>query len=213
MTILLLIRHASNDYLKEERLAGWIPGIHINAQGQREAGALARRLAHLPISAIYSSPLERAVDTANIVAACQKLDVQIRDDLGEARAGEWTGKAIKELEQTDEWKRMREHPADFHFPGGESVVAMQERMVAAIDAIVVAHPNQIVAVVSHADPLKAAIAYYLGMDLNHFQKIAISPASIGAFSFDERGPVLLRLNDTEEFPAFKLEVGSEGQTT
>ena len=106
MTILLLIRHASNDYLKDGRLAGWTPDVHLNAQGQREADALARRLNNIPIAAIYSSPLDRALDTAKAVAACQKLEVHIREELGESRVGEWTGKTVKELEAKEEWKQM-----------------------------------------------------------------------------------------------------------
>ncbi|MDE3089657.1 MAG: DUF3090 family protein [Chloroflexota bacterium] len=205
MTILLLIRHASNDYLKDGRLAGWIPGVHLNAQGQREADALARRLNPIPISAIYSSPLERALDTATAVAACQKLEVHIREELGESRVGEWSGKTVKELEQTEEWKQMLAHPVGFHPPGGESIEEVQKRIVAALDAIVAAHPKEIVAVFSHADPLKAAIAHYLGMDLNNFNRIAISPASVTVFFFNEGGAHLFRLNDSDKLPAFKPE--------
>ncbi len=205
MTILLLIRHASNDYLKEGRLAGWTPGIHLNAQGQREADALARRLNHIPLSAIYSSPLDRALDTAKAVAACQKLEVHIRDELGESRVGEWTGKKVKDLDGTDEWKQMQAHPVGFHPPGGESIDEVQARMVATIDSIVAAHPQEIVAVFSHADPLKAAIAHYLGMDLNHFDRIVVGPASVTVFFFNEHGAHLFRLNDGDKLPAFKPE--------
>ncbi len=205
MTILLLIRHASNDYIKEGRLAGWTPGVHLNAQGQREADALARRLNHISISAIYSSPLERALDTAKAVAACQKLEVHIREELGESRIGEWTGKKVKELDGTDEWKKMQAQPVGFHPPGGESIDEVQARLVATLDAIVAAHPKQVVAVFSHADPLKAAVAHYLGMDLNHFNRIAIGPASVTVFFFDEHGAHLFRLNDGDKLPAFKPE--------
>jgi len=205
MTILLLIRHASNDYLKDNRLAGLTPGIHINAQGQREADALARRLAPIAIHAIYSSPLERAVDTANALAQCQKLDVQIHPDLNEVDVGEWAGKAIKELAETDAWKEMSAQPARFQFPGGESYARVHARMIRAIDAIVAAHPDQVVAIVSHADPIKIVLAHYLGMDPNQFERIAISPASVSALIFDERGAVLFRLNDNGALPSFKAE--------
>jgi len=205
MTILLLIRHASNDYLKDGRLAGWTPDVHLNAQGQREADALARRLNNIPIAAIYSSPLDRALDTAKAVAACQKLQVHIREELGESRVGEWTGKTVKELEGTEEWKQMLAHPVGFHPPGGESIDEVQTRIVAGIDAIVAAHPKEIVAVFSHADPLKAAVAHYLGMDLNNFNRLAVGPASITVFLFNESGAHLFRLNDSDKLPAFKPE--------
>jgi probable phosphomutase (TIGR03848 family)/uncharacterized repeat protein (TIGR03847 family) len=205
MTILLLIRHASNDYIKEGRLAGWIPGIHLNAHGQREADALARRLNDIPISAIYSSPLERALDTAKAVAACQKLEVHIRQDLGEMRAGEWSGKKIDEIRDTEIFKQLQSKPVGVRIPGGESIDEVQTRMAAAIDAIVAAHPKEIVAVFSHADPLKAVIAHYLKMDLNEYQRLSISPASVTVFFFDEHGAHLFRLNDSEKLPAFKPE--------
>lgn len=206
MTILLLIRHASNDFVKEGRLAGWTPGVHINADGQREADQLARRLHSIAISAIYSSPLERAVETAQAVAACQKLEVNIREELGEFRMGEWTGRLIKDLEGTDTWKQIQTKPVGVQIPGGESIDAVQARMVKAIDEIVQAHAHQVVAVVSHADPLKAAIAHYLGLDLNQFQRLAISPASVTVLFFGEQGkPLLFRLNDTGTLPAFKPE--------
>lgn len=206
MTVLLLIRHASNDYVNDGRLAGWTPGVHINAKGQREADALARRLNDVPIAAIYSSPLERAQETAQAVAICQHLDVHIRDGLGELHMGEWTGKSIKELESTDLWKQVQTRPAETRLPSGESFVEMQVRIAGAIDAIVAAHPGQVVAVVSHSDPLKAAIAHYLGMDLNNFQRIVINPASVTVFFFGEdKTPVLFRLNDTDKLPSFKPE--------
>jgi len=209
MTVLLLIRHATNDFVQAGRLAGWTPGVHINAQGQREADALARRLNDVSIHAIYSSPLDRAVDTAKAVAQCQHLEVQIVEDLGEGRAGDWTGKTVKELEQTEEWKQMQAHPVGFHLPGGESIDEVQKRMVNAIDAIVARHPKQVVAVFSHADPIKSVVAYYLGMDLNQFNKIAINTASTSVFFFGERGPVLFRLNDSAKLPSFKPEKEDE----
>ena len=206
MTILLLIRHASNDFIKAGRLAGWTPGIHLNAQGQREADAVARRLANIPIHAIYSSPLERAVETAKAVAQCQHLQVQVVEALGEGRAGDWTGKTVKELEKTEEWKQMLAHPVGFHLPGGESIDEVQTRMVAALDEIVAKHRDQVVAVFSHADPIKSVVAHYLGMDLNQFNKIAIDPASVTVFFFSERGPMLYRLNDRDKLPSFKPQI-------
>ncbi len=203
MTIVLLIRHASNDYVKEGRLAGLLPGVHLNAQGQREADALARRLDHLSLHAIYASPLDRTRETAQAIAQCQKLDVQVCDGLIEVDVGEWTGKLIKDLEATDAWKQLREQPATFQFPGGDSVARVQTRIVAAIDAIVAAHPEQVVAVVSHADPIKFALAHYLGMDLNQFNRLVIDPASASVLMFGERGATLFRSNDTGALPAFK----------
>ncbi len=200
MTILLLIRHATNDYVKEGRLAGWTPGVHLNADGQRQADALARRLAHLPLRAIYASPLERAQETAQAVAACHRLDVHTRAELGETQMGEWTGKLIKEVQDSETWKNIQNQPSDARIPGGESFSELQTRLVQAIDAIVAAHPDEIVAVVSHADPIKAALSHYLAQDLNHFQRLAIDPASVSIVIFGKDKPVLYRMNDQSEIP-------------
>ena len=203
MTILLLIRHASNDFIKDGRLAGRTPGVHINAQGQREADDLARRTAHIPIEAIYSSPLERATDTARAVANCHNLSVQIVEGLLEGHAGEWTGKKISELNTTETWKAIQTKPIGVKLPGGESIDEVQARMVAAIEHIRKNHPDGIVAIVSHADPLKSVVAHYLNWDLNNFQRIAISPASVTVLSVDDKGAALLRTNDTGPLPKFE----------
>lgn len=200
MTILLLIRHASNDFLKEGRLPGWTPGLHINAQGQREAEAMARRTARLPLEAIYSSPLERAVDTASALAACHKLPVQIRHGLGEGNAGEWTGRLIKELLETETWRALQAHPVGVKLPGGESIDEVQTRLVAEIDAIAKAHPHGIVAIVSHADPLKSVISHYLNWDLNQYQRIAIHPASVTILAVEENKARLVVLNHCGDLP-------------
>ncbi len=207
MTTLLLIRHASNDYLKEGKLAGLIPGVHLNAQGQREADDLARRVNHIPLAAIYASPLERARETANAVAACQHLHAQIRPGLGEVDCGEWTGKPIKDLQTTELWKHIQTSPGTFQFPGGERMVDVQTRMVKAIEEIVAAHPREVIAIVSHADPIKAALAHYLKMDLNDFQRLVIGPASVTVLAFHEpgQGAVMIRMNDSTKLPAFKPE--------
>jgi probable phosphoglycerate mutase len=204
MTVFLLVRHATNDYVKEGRLAGRTPGVHLNAQGQREAQDLARRTAHLPIEAIYSSPLERALDTADALAECHKLPVQIIAGLVESDAGEWTGKKITELNTTDTWKAIQTSPIGVKLPGGESIDEVQTRMVAVIEAARQKHPDGLVAIVSHADPLKSVIAHYLNLDLNQFQRIAISPASVTVLQVDDKGgAVLLRTNDTGPLPKWE----------
>lgn len=203
MTVLLLIRHATNDYIKEGRLAGRTPGVHINAQGQKEADGLARRLAHLPIEAIYASPLERAIDTANAIAACQHVPVQVRPELSEGHVGEWTGKTIRELQDTETWKALQKSPVGVNPPGGESIDQIQARMVAEIDSICRLHPKGVVAVVSHADPLKAAISHYLHWDLNHYQSITISPASTSVLLVDDGKSTLLLLNHAGDIPKFE----------
>lgn len=214
MTVLILIRHASNDFVQEGRLAGWTPGVHLNGLGQREADDLARQLAHVPIEAIYSSPLERAVDTANTVAACHQLQVQIRDGLKEGGIGDWQGKLIKELQDTDEWKTMQANPVGFHPPGGgESIDEIQRRIVASAEEIRRNHPEGIVALVSHADPLKALLAHYLCSDLKEFNRISISPASASVVvaGDDSKASVML-LNYRGAIPRFERPKEKKGES-
>jgi probable phosphoglycerate mutase len=204
MMNLLLIRHAVNDWVGD-RLAGWTPGVHLNDEGRAQAQALAHRLAEVPLAAIYSSPLERTVETAQPIAQAHGLTVEIRQGLGETGYGEWNGRSLKELREDDLWPVVQVYPSGARFPGGESFRELQARVVAELDALRDAHPDQTVAIVSHADPLKAAVAHYLGLPLDLFQRLTISPASVTAFTFTRFGPRLVLLNHTESLPSFKVE--------
>lgn len=211
MTDLLLIRHAVNDWVGD-RLAGWTPGVHLNEKGQQQAAALSLRLANWPIAAIYSSPLERAVETATAVAQRHGLPVQIEAGIGESRYGDWTGQSIKELTQTPEWRTVQIAPSLARFPGGEGLAEMQARAVAAIDRLRVQHTTGVVAVFSHADVIKAAAAHYAGLHLDLFQRIVIDTASVTWIRFTDHGPRLIRLNDTGALEPPKPESGSDATT-
>jgi probable phosphomutase (TIGR03848 family) len=210
MMNLLLIRHAINDWVGE-RLAGWTPKVHLNEEGRAQAAALARWLADVPLAAIYSSPLERTRETAQPLAEVHGLTVQVREGLGETRYGEWTGRTLKELKEEELWPVVQVYPSGAKFPGGESLRDTQVRMVAELDAIRDAHPGQTVAVVSHSDPIKMAVAYYTGLPLDLFQRLTISPASLTAFSFGRFGPRLVCLNYVESLPSFKVEDQKENE--
>ncbi len=198
---LMLVRHAKNDWVGD-RLAGWTPGVHLNDAGRQQAEALGARLAHLPIKAIYSSPLERAVETAQAIAAHHNLEIQTLEDVGETHYGEWTGASIEELSKTELWPVVQVYPSGARFPGGESLRETQARAVAALDALHDAHPKEtdIVVVVSHADVIKAAVAHYVGLHLDLFQRLAVSPASLSVIQFSKFGPRLVCLNDTGTVP-------------
>lgn len=195
MTQLLLIRHAVNDVMKAKRLAGWMSDVHINEEGRQQAEALADRLRTVPISAIYSSPLERTRETAEPLAHALGLDVHAREGLGEVQYGEWTGKPLEELAKLDEWKIVQLYPSGMRFPGGESLRDMQHRIVNELDAVSRDHPRDIVAIFSHADVIKAALAHYLGMHLDLFQRIVIEPTSVSVVALTRYGPSVLRVND------------------
>ncbi|MFZ5917399.1 MAG: MSMEG_4193 family putative phosphomutase [Chloroflexota bacterium] len=198
---LMLVRHAQNDWVGE-RLAGWTPGVHLNEEGRQQAETLGRRLAHLPLTAIYSSPLERAVETAQAIAIHHGLEIEILEDLGEVRYGEWTGKSLKELAKTELWPVVQVHPSGARFPQGENLRQVQARAVAALDVLRQTHPGEtdVVAVVSHADVIKAVLAHYAGLHLDLFQRLVISPASFSVVRFTRFGPRIVCLNDTGDVP-------------
>jgi probable phosphoglycerate mutase len=194
-TQLLLIRHGLTDWVGH-RLPGWTPGIHLSEEGRQQAEDLAHRLASLSIEAIYASPLERTVETAEAIAALHGLSVQLKENLGELQIGQWTGQAIEDLAKKEEWLAIQFYPSGANIPGGETMHEMQTRVVAELDAIRKVHPRATVAVVSHADVIKAAVAHYVGLHLDLFQRLAVYPASLTAFRFNKFGPRLVLFNDS-----------------
>ena len=211
MPILLLIRHATNDFVKTGRLPGHSPNIHLNEEGIAQAVALTQALSKRKLHAVYASHLERAIETAFRVAAPHGLPVNIRPAMADIDNGDFTGKSIKDISEgettKDLWKVVVEKPSDAKFPNGEGMLDMQARVVGALEAIAAAHPDlvvedkdapkpdepaadttaepkapkmeqQVVAVVAHADVIKAALAHYLGMPFDLFQRLGTSPASV-----------------------------------
>jgi probable phosphomutase (TIGR03848 family) len=196
MTQLLLIRHAANDSLKQNTLAGWTPGVALNEEGLAQAQALVARLEGVPIAAIYTSPLERALQTAEPLARARGLAIQVHDGLGELHTGDWSGGNIEELAKTDTWRLFQIYPSLTRLPNGETGQEMQARAIAGLEAICAAHPDDTVVIVSHSDVIKAIIAYYAGTHLDHFQRLVVSPASISVVWTGQFGARLFRLNDT-----------------
>ncbi|MEX2256994.1 MAG: MSMEG_4193 family putative phosphomutase [Acidimicrobiia bacterium] len=194
-TRLVLARHAVTAQTGP-LLSGRAPGIDLSDEGRRQAEALGQRLAALPVAVVYASPIERTTQTAEAVARHHGLPVLPLVGVLEADYGEWTGQKLADLAKTDLWKVVQRTPSRASFPEGESLAAMQARMVAALDAVVAQHPGELVVVVSHADPIKAAIAHYTGVHLDLFQRIVVSPASVTAFAFGGHGIGMLKCNDT-----------------
>jgi probable phosphoglycerate mutase len=203
MTTLFLIRHGSNDYLVKNKLPGHIPDIHLNKRGNEQAALLAKSLGKLPIKAIYCSPLERAIETAQPLAHSMGLEIQIKPDLTDANVGEWAGRSWKVLRRTKLWKVIQENPSQFQFPGGESFAQIQERVITTLDAIVSANKKGMIAVVFHADPIKLAVANYLGLPLDNFQRLTINAGSITILKSNGSGNQLLALNLMPPLPETK----------
>lgn len=183
MTILFLIRHGQNDWVGK-RLVGRSPGVHLNEAGRAQATTLAHMLSAIPIKAIYSSPLERAVETAEPLAKQLSIDITTRSGLQEIDFGLWQGKTIKQLRRMKLWKTVQEEPEKMCFPGGESFQQAQERLATCIGQINdELHEDDMAACFSHADSIRIAIAHFLGLPLSALQRLAIDTASVSVLVF------------------------------
>jgi probable phosphoglycerate mutase len=194
-TLLFLARHAVTAETGS-MLSGRKPGIDLSERGREQAAALGERLAALPIAAVYASPIERTMQTAAPVAERHGLQVRALPGVLEADYGGWTGGKLGDLAKEELWRTVQRAPSRARFPDGESLAEMQVRMVAALEAVVADHPGVMVVVVSHADPIKSAIAHYTGMHLDHFQRIVVSPASVTVLSLSAHGAAMVKCNDT-----------------
>ena len=199
-TTVLLIRHGENEWTQNHKLAGRTPGVHLSEYGQQQAEALGRRLAQVQLSAIYASPLERTMETAQAIAQHHQLEIKTRPALLEVDYGDWTGETIKKLSKEKSWPVIQFYPSGANFPGGETMYGMQTRFVQEINTLVANHVGQTIAIVGHADLIKAAIAHYLGVHFDLFQRIVISTASLSTITFTFMGPRIVTLNDTNHNP-------------
>jgi len=195
MPLILLVRHGENDYVKKNLLAGRLPGVHLNEKGRTQAQAVAERLKSVPIKALYSSPLERALETAEPLAKALGVEIVPRPGLIELDIGEWQGLSLKSLQRLKVWRKVQGNPSRYRFPGGEAFLDTLHRICTELEALASMHqPKEIIACVSHADPIKLAVTHYLGMPLDHFQRLVVSPGSITALYLGEMGAQLVTLN-------------------
>ncbi|MGZ4761581.1 MAG: MSMEG_4193 family putative phosphomutase [Ilumatobacteraceae bacterium] len=195
-TLFLLVRHGQTPTTGKV-LPGRAAGLHLADAGREQAQAAAQRIAALArVDAIYSSPLERARETAAPIGTARGLKVVVDKGLLECDFGDWTGGELKKLMKLAEWNTVQRAPSTFRFPGGESFTEMQGRMVGTIDRLRAAHNGGVVVCVSHADTIKAAVSHAMGTHIDMFQRIVISPCSITAIAYFAGGPVVLTVNST-----------------
>ncbi|HEY7070178.1 MAG TPA: histidine phosphatase family protein [Acidimicrobiales bacterium] len=213
-TVVLLIRHGTTETTGKE-LPGRAPGLHLSDTGRRQAQDVAARISamgqpppdDLPkgngqrpkppsVAAVYASPLERTRETAAPIAEALGLEVVPDEGLLELDMGEWTGMELKAAMKRKEWATIQRYPSGFSFPGGESFLAMQTRMVSTLDRLRAAHPGETIVAVSHADPIRAAVAHAMGTHLDLFQRVVVSPCSLTAIAYGDGGPIVLKVNDT-----------------
>jgi probable phosphoglycerate mutase len=192
---LLLVRHAAIDGLGV-RIPGRTPGISLNELGKVQAHCLARRLGRLPVSAVYSSPMERARQTADAVAAAMRLPLHVMQELDELDFGDWTGRSLRELQPLPEWQSFNASRNAAVIPGGENMLQLSRRAASAIAKIRAEHPLDCVVLISHADWIRAAVASQLSLPLDALRGFEIGPASVTILQVENGSARILRWNDT-----------------
>ncbi|WP_405733399.1 MSMEG_4193 family putative phosphomutase [Streptomyces sp. NBC_01537] len=209
MPTVILVRHGRSTANSDGVLAGWSPGVALDDSGREQAGALAGRLAGLPLAAVVTSPLQRCRETVQpLLDTRPGLPLHTDDRIGECHYGDWTGRKLVELAEEPLWGTVQRYPSSAVFPGegGESVRAMQARAVDAVrewnDRIEAEHgPEAVFALCSHGDIIKSIAAEALGMHLDLFQRLAVDPCSLTVIRYTAQRPYLLRLGDTGDLAA------------
>jgi probable phosphomutase (TIGR03848 family) len=195
MTTLFLIRHGLTGHTGKT-LYGRTPGISLDDRGRHQAEQLAERFDGIRLAAIYSSPLERCVETVVPLAERRALRVEPLDGLIEMDSGSWTGRSLAQLRRTRKWRELHASPAAFRFPGGESFVEAQARALEAVSAVGVRHPSGDVVMASHGDVIGMIVAHFGGAHLDQFQRTSVDPASVSVVRLQDGVPLVLLVNDT-----------------
>ena len=191
----ILVRHAQTTTTGKV-LPGRTPGLHLSESGRRQAQLAADRLGILEPAAVYASPMERARETAAPIARAARRRIRVAEGLNECDFGTWTGRRLGDLRRKKDWKTVQAYPSGFAFPGGESFAQMQVRVTGQLHDLVERHRGETIVAVSHADPIKAAVADALGVHLDHFQRIVVSPCSLTPILYALDGPTVLSVNST-----------------
>jgi probable phosphoglycerate mutase len=194
MTVFHLLRHGEHN-VQGRICAGRMPGVVLSKRGRAEAEAAAQRLAGAGIAAIYASPMERTRETGEIVARHLSLPVNVCDDLAELDFGEWTGLTFDEVRKDPHWPLWATHRSISCIPGGETMRAVQRRVVEAIMEMRAAHPDEHVVVVSHGDVIRAALVFALGMPLDFYGRIEVATASLSTVRIDGNGIRVIAINE------------------
>jgi broad specificity phosphatase PhoE len=194
MGVLHFLRHGEHGLLGKV-LAGRMPGVGMTERGRAEIASQAERLAREKIAAIYASPLQRTRETAEIVSARLSLPIEFRDDLLELDFGEWTGATFDAIRADPRWQAWSTQRSLAAIPGGESMRAVQQRIVAAMIELNERHLHETVVLASHGDVIRAALLYALGMPLDFYNRIEIGQGSISTISIGASGMRVLALSE------------------
>jgi probable phosphomutase (TIGR03848 family) len=211
MATLFLVRHGLTA-MTGSRLYGRTAGIHLDERGRRQAAALVDRFDGVRLTAIYSSPLERCVETVEPVAAARRLEIRLAGGLVEMDPGEWTGRTLPSLRRTKRWRLVQQEPSAFRFPGGESFVDAEARAVDELHRIARRHPNGRVLVATHGDIVRMLITHFAGAHLDHFQRVIADPGSVSAIHLGDGAPRIVLVNDTGSLRRFAPSRWERGPT-
>jgi probable phosphomutase (TIGR03848 family) len=211
MTTLVLVRHGTT--AATGRRLGGHTDAGLDDAGRQQVEAAAQRLADVPLRAVYTSPLRRAVETAALIAGTRALEPCPCPGVIEVDYGGWTDRPLKPLLRTRLWPVIQSRPSLVRFPSGETIRGAQVRAVDAVETLVAGHRRDAIAVVSHADIIKAVVAFYLAQPLDLFQRIVIAPASLTVLQLDATGgrPMLVRLNDDGPLTADRFRAPSRSR--
>lgn len=198
MSIFLLIRHGNSEAV--DYIPGRNPGVHLSKSGKQQAKELAETLLPVQIDMLISSPLERTLETAHFIAEKKGLFTEVNEAFIELEFGEWTGKTFPDLEKLEQWKNFHTFRAGTKIPLGELISEAQTRFVTEIISLRKLHPEKTIAIVSHGDPIKAAICYFTGIPLNMMLGITVGTASISVIEINEWGSTLHCLNHKGSMP-------------
>lgn len=193
MSTFYLVRHGSNDWLGKG-LAGRLPDVHLNAEGRAQAERLGKALARQNCTRILSSPLERSLETAEPLSRQTGLRVEIHEPLLEIDFGEWAGKTLADLDPQPHWQRFNSFRSGTRAASGETMIEVQARMVAFLDKVREESPGERVAIFSHGDPIRTVLCYYLGMPIDFYCRLEISPGSYSIVKVTEFAPEILGMN-------------------
>ena len=200
MTVFYFVRHGVTAHTGH-KLSGWIPGIHLTDEGRAQAEAAAGMLASVPFKAIYSSPIDRTMETAAPIARLHGLEIVQAPSLGEVEYGKWSNRTFKTLVRTKLWEKVQRYPSGVRFPEGETLREVQSRAVEEVESIAARHRKQIVCCVSHADVIRLVAAHYLGIHIDLFQRLTVAPASVSVISLNDGRPLVISLNSSPMNPA------------
>lgn len=193
MSTVFLVRHAVTAQTST-KLVGRTAGVHLSDRGVEQAEVVAERLTTAKLTALYSSPLERALETAQVIGRRVGLEAQARDGLNEIEYGSYTNRSFATLRRTKLWSRLERWPSAVRFPGGENLREAQARSVDEIESLCVRHPKEFICCVTHADVVRLAVAHYLGLHIDLFQRIVVAPASLSVISLNGDVPRVVTLN-------------------